>query len=90
MAGKKIHTLLYNQGISFVAPVEMLTMEKRLFGIILIVLGIDALVWTAYNFVQGNAQEGYSVKSLIMYALLSIIFFAAGVGLIKITKDHST
>ncbi|PWT77103.1 MAG: hypothetical protein C5B59_04920 [Bacteroidetes bacterium] len=64
-------------------------MEKRICGIILTVFGIAGLIWTGYNFVQGNAQSEYRVKSFIMYGVLGLIFLLAGVGLIRIAKDHS-
>ena len=35
----------------------IITMEKRLFGVILTILGIAGLILAAYNFVQGNTDN---------------------------------
>ena len=61
---------------------------KRLFGIILTVLGISALIYTAIVFM--NASGGSKqVKSLIVYGVLGAIFFFTGIGLIKGTSDDA-
>lgn len=64
-------------------------MEKRIFGVILTILGIAGLIWAAYNFVQRNGQNAYSVKAMVVYGILGLIFFFAGVGLIRSTKDRA-
>jgi uncharacterized membrane protein len=64
-------------------------MEKRMFGIILTILGIAGLIVAAYNFVQGNTATSQSVKSVMVYAILGLLFFFAGVGLIRSTRDLS-
>jgi hypothetical protein len=63
------------------------TMEKRLFGVILTILGIAGLIIAAYDFVQGNAATNHSVKSVIVYGILGLLFFFAGIGLIRSTRD---
>jgi uncharacterized membrane protein len=61
---------------------------KRLFGIILTVLGIAGLIYTAIVFMDANGG-GRQVKSLIVYGLLGAIFFFTGIGLIKNTRDDA-
>ena len=62
-------------------------MEKRLFGVILTILGIAGLIIAAYNFVQGNTGTNHSAKSLAVYGILGLLFFFAGIGLIRSTRD---
>ncbi|WP_295121399.1 hypothetical protein [uncultured Chitinophaga sp.] len=62
-------------------------MEKRVIGIILTFLGIIGLIMAGVNFMNGG--EGVrSVKSIIIYAILGAIFFFAGIGLIRNTRDR--
>ena len=61
---------------------------KRLFGIILTVLGIAGLIYAAVVFMDTN-DSGRQVKSLIVYGLLGAIFFFTGIGLIKNTRDDA-
>lgn len=56
---------------------------KRTFGTILTILGIIGLIYAAVGFVQNS--EG--VKSLIVFAVLGVIFFFTGIGLVKNTTD---
>jgi uncharacterized membrane protein len=63
-------------------------MEKKLFGIILTVLGIAGLIAAAVNFVNTKGSN-YNVKLIIVFGILGAIFFFTGVGLIKNTKDRS-
>jgi hypothetical protein len=65
----------------------VITMEKRLFGVILTILGIAGLLLAAYNFVQGNTATNHSVRSVTMYGILGLLFFFAGIGLIRSTRD---
>ncbi len=62
-------------------------MEKRIFGVILTVLGIAGLILAAYNFVQGNTNSNYSIRSIVVYGILGLVFFFAGIGLIRSTRD---
>jgi uncharacterized membrane protein len=61
---------------------------KRTFGAILTVLGIVGLIYTAYIFAKtsGGTQD---VKTLAIYGILGFIFFFAGIGLVKTTKDEA-
>ena len=58
-------------------------MEKRIFGIILTVLGIAGLIYAAISISHGSS----SVKNIAVYGVLGLIFFVSGIGLIKNTKD---
>lgn len=61
---------------------------KRIFGVLLTVLGIIGLVYAAITFV--NASNGNShIKSLITYGILGFIFFMSGINLVRTTKDES-
>jgi uncharacterized membrane protein len=61
---------------------------KRLFGALLTILGIAGLIYTAFVFTFTSGSER-DVKSLIIYGTLGIVFFIAGIGLVKTTKDES-
>ena len=61
---------------------------KRIFGAILTLLGIAGLIYAAVVFI--NASGGTrNIKTLIIFGILGIIFFVAGIGLIRTTKDES-
>jgi len=62
-------------------------MEKRILGIIFSLLGTAGLILAAVNFVNGG-NGTRNVKSIVIYAILGAIFFFAGVGLIRNTKDR--
>jgi uncharacterized membrane protein len=61
---------------------------KRIFGSILTILGIVSLLYAAYMFMNtsGGTQD---VKALAIYGILGIIFFIAGISLVRTTKDES-
>jgi uncharacterized membrane protein len=61
-------------------------MEKRIFGIILTLLGIAGLVAAAITFVQTNA-DNRNIKAILVYSILGAVFFFAGIGLIRNTQD---
>ena len=61
---------------------------KRLFGIILTVLGIAGLIYTAVVFMNAGGGK-QQIKSLIVYGVLGAIFFFTGIGLIKGTSDDA-
>ncbi|HTM66651.1 MAG TPA: hypothetical protein VL093_10045 [Flavipsychrobacter sp.] len=58
-------------------------MEKRVFGIILTILGIAGLIMAAVGFV--NSQDNW--RQLIVYGTLGLIFFFSGISLIRTTTD---
>jgi hypothetical protein len=61
---------------------------KRIFGALLTVLGCAALIYAAIYYVQSTSGV-QNVKLLVTFGLLGILFFAAGIGLIKTTKDEA-
>lgn len=58
-------------------------MEKRIFGIILTILGIVGLIMAAVGFV--NSENNW--RELIVYGVLGFIFFFSGISLIRTTSD---
>jgi len=61
---------------------------KRIFGALLTVLGIGGLIYTAMLFVNTSGGT-HNIKALVIYGILGIIFFIAGIGLVKTTKDEA-
>lgn len=61
---------------------------KRIFGVLLTVLGIGGLIYAAVIFMN-SGRSGNSVKSLAVYGILGALFFFTGIGLIRDTKDDS-
>jgi uncharacterized membrane protein len=61
---------------------------KRIFGAILTALGIAGLIYAAYVFANTTTGE-QSVKTTAIYGIIGLIFFIAGIGLIKGTRDDS-
>jgi hypothetical protein len=61
---------------------------KRIFGALLTLLGIGALIYAAIVFihVSGGTRD---IKTLIIFGVLGLLFFVAGIGLIRTTKDAS-
>jgi hypothetical protein len=61
---------------------------KRIFGALLTLLGIAGLIYAAIVFVNtsGGTRD---IKSLLIFGIIGIIFFIAGIGLIRTTKDES-
>ena len=64
-------------------------MEKRVLGIILSLLGIVGLIMAAVNFMGGGSGTK-NIKEILIYGVLGAIFFFAGIGLIRNTKDKAT
>ena len=61
-------------------------MEKRAIGLLLTLLGIGGLIWGAVTFVNHSGNV-YNLKVIITSGVLGIIFFFAGIGLVRSTKD---
>jgi uncharacterized membrane protein len=61
-------------------------MEKRVIGTILTLLGVLVLIVGAYNFVT-HTGTNYNVKIVVTCSILGAIFFFAGIGMIRSTKD---
>ena len=60
---------------------------KRIFGAILTLLGIAFLITAAVTF--NSTTNSHEYKSLITYAVLGLIFFSSGIGLVKTTSDEA-
>ena len=58
---------------------------KRTFGTILTVLGIIALIYAGWGFVQ----QSLKTRELAVVGIIGLIFFVSGIGLVKNTKDQS-
>jgi len=63
-------------------------MEKKVFGVILTILGIAGLIAAAMNFVNSSGSS-YNIKMITVYGILGLIFFFSGIGLMKTTRDKS-
>ncbi|MBD0286567.1 MAG: hypothetical protein M3342_09765 [Bacteroidota bacterium] len=61
---------------------------KRLFGVILTILGIVGLIYAAMVFMDAKGTER-QIKVLVVYGVLGAIFFFTGIGLIRSTKDDA-
>lgn len=61
---------------------------KRIFGAILTILGIVGLIYVAVLFVNtsGGTKD---VKAVVIYSILGLLFFIAGISLVRTTKDES-
>jgi len=64
-------------------------MEKRILGIVLSLLGVIGLIYAGIAFMNGHADTR-NIKTIIFTGILGMIFFFAGIGLIKNTKDKAT
>jgi uncharacterized membrane protein len=58
---------------------------KRTFGTILTILGIIGLIYAGWGFVQHSA----GTRELIISGIIGLIFFFAGIGLVRNTKDEA-
>ena len=61
---------------------------KRIFGTILTLMGIAGLIYCAVVF-SSTAGSTQDIKSVIIYGVIGLIFFIAGIGLVRNTKDES-
>lgn len=61
---------------------------KRLFGAILTLLGVIGLIYAAYVFANTATGE-QNIKVTAVYGVVGLIFFIAGIGLVKKTRDDS-
>jgi uncharacterized membrane protein YdcZ (DUF606 family) len=61
---------------------------KRIFGALLTLLGIAGLIYTAILLVNTSGGT-HDVKALSIYGILGIVFFIAGISLVRTTKDEA-
>lgn len=55
---------------------------KRIFAVLLTVLGLGGLIYAAIDFMQGGVARASWV-----WLVLGLIFFSSGVGLLRSTRD---
>jgi len=58
---------------------------KRTFGTILTILGIVGLIYTGYELI-GKSKD---YTTLAVVGVIGLIFFFAGIGLVRNTKDEA-
>ena len=61
---------------------------KRFFGSLLTILGIGGLIYSAVLFANTSGSTR-DIKSLAIYGILGLVFFIAGISLVRTTKDES-
>lgn len=61
---------------------------KRVFGVILTVLGIGGLIYFATIFMNSEGLQR-QIKALIVFGALGAIFFFTGISLIRTTSDDT-
>lgn len=59
---------------------------KRIFGALLTLLGVGGLIYGAVTFVN-TSGGAHNIKTILVYGALGLVFFIAGIGLIRTTKD---
>lgn len=64
-------------------------MEKRVLGMILSLLGVIGLIYAGVSFLNGG-DGTRNIKLIIFSGILGVIFFIAGIGLVKNTNDKAT
>jgi hypothetical protein len=62
---------------------------KRIFGALLTLAGMAALIYAAVVFMNtgGGTRD---IKSLIIFGVLGLLFFVSGIGLVRGTKDEAS
>ncbi len=84
------HSALHNFNIKLIKlPCKKTTMEKRVLGIILSLLGVAGIVYAAISFVNGGTGTA-NIKIIAAFGIVGAIFFFAGIGLVRNTKDKPT
>ena len=61
---------------------------KRIFGAVLTVLGIAALIYTAVLFANSGSGPG-NYRAMLIYGVLGLLFFGSGIGLVRTIKDEA-
>ena len=61
---------------------------KRIFGALLTILGVAGLIYAAVLFTNSTGSTR-NIKSLVIYGILGLVFFIAGISLVRTTKDES-
>lgn len=61
---------------------------KRIFGALLTILGIAGLIYAAVLF-MGISSSTHDVMTVVIFSGIGLIFFIAGISLIRTTKDEA-
>ena len=61
---------------------------KRIFGALLTILGIVGLIFASMVFISASGGT-QTIKTLVIYGILGLIFFIAGISLVRTMKDGS-
>jgi len=61
---------------------------KRIFGALLTLIGTAGLIYSAILF-AGISSATHDVLTVVIFIGVSLIFFIAGISLIRTTKDES-
>jgi len=61
---------------------------KRIFGALLTLMGSASMIYAALLFVNESGSTP-NVKALVIFGILGLIFFVAGISLVRTTKDES-
>lgn len=61
---------------------------KRIFGALLTTAGVGSLIYTAILFANTSGSNK-DTKSIIIFVILGLLFFASGISLVRTTKDES-
>jgi hypothetical protein len=54
---------------------------KRVFGAVLTIIGTVGLIYVAVIYVNSSGSD--NLRALLVYGILSLIFFASGISLIR-------
>jgi len=60
---------------------------KRIFGALLTLLGIAALIYAAVVFASSGGMQ--NIRTLIIFGALGLLFFISGIALVNTTKDEA-
>lgn len=60
---------------------------RKIFGSILTMLGVAGLIYSAFLF-SDTADSNQALRLLLVYGIISLLFFFAGISLIKTTNDE--
>ncbi len=61
---------------------------KRILGALLAILGIVGLIYASMVFISASGGSR-TIKTLVIYGTLGLIFFIAGISLVRTIKDES-
>jgi hypothetical protein len=61
---------------------------KRIFGVLLTILGIAGLIYAAMIALNTGGRL-WDLKALAIYGLLGLVFFISGISLVRTTHDDN-